>query len=101
LTSLNLSLSANLKEVDVSCLNLCSLNLSNCNSLEALKLECPKLTSLFLQSCNIDEEAVGAAISNCSMLETLDVRSCPKICSKSMNMGRLRCACPSLKRIYS
>lgn len=78
LSSLNLSLSANLKEVDISCLNLCFLNLryyygfrnfefcnsfismlfiyyaslfSNCCSLETLKLECPKLTSLFLQVC--------------------------------------------------
>ncbi|THG12918.1 hypothetical protein TEA_014541 [Camellia sinensis var. sinensis] len=49
LLSLNLSLSANLKEVDVVCLNLCFLNLSNCCSLEILKLKCPKLTSLFLQ----------------------------------------------------
>ncbi|KAF7830416.1 F-box/LRR-repeat protein 15-like [Senna tora] len=96
---LNLSLSANLKEVDVACLNLCFLNLSNCSSLEILKLECPRLTSLFLQSCNIDEEAVEAAISKCSMLETLDVRFCQKISSTSM--GRLRAACPSLKRIYS
>ncbi|KAK1371842.1 hypothetical protein POM88_028200 [Heracleum sosnowskyi] len=49
LSSLNLSLSANLKEVDLACLNLCFLNLSNCCSLEILKLDCPKLTSLFLQ----------------------------------------------------
>ncbi|KAG4953722.1 hypothetical protein JHK87_039316 [Glycine soja] len=96
---LNLSLSANLKEVDVACLNLSWLNLSNCSSLEVLKLECPRLTSLFLQSCNIDEEAVEAAISKCTMLETLDVRFCPKICS--MSMGRLRAACSSLKRIFS
>ncbi|KAG5045081.1 hypothetical protein AAZX31_06G051600 [Glycine max] len=96
---LNLSLSANLKEVDVTCLNLCFLNLSNCSSLEILKLECPKLTSLFLQSCNIDEEAVEAAISKCSILETLDVRFCPKI--SSMSMGRLRTICSSLKRIFS
>ncbi|KAK2645012.1 hypothetical protein Ddye_020207 [Dipteronia dyeriana] len=99
LSSLNLSLSANLKEVDVACFNLCFLNLSNCCSLEILKLACPKLTSLFLQSCNIDEEAVETAISQCSMLETLDVRFCPKICS--ISMGRLRAACPSLKRIFS
>ncbi|XP_011019349.1 PREDICTED: F-box/LRR-repeat protein 15 [Populus euphratica] len=99
LSSLNLSLSANLKEVDVVCFNLCFLNLSNCCSLEILKLECPRLTSLFLQSCNIDEEAVEAAISQCGMLETLDVRFCPKICS--ISMGRLRAACPSLKRIFS
>ncbi|XP_020234612.1 F-box/LRR-repeat protein 15 [Cajanus cajan] len=95
---LNLSLSANLKEVDVACLNLSWLNLSNCSSLEVLKLECPRLTSLFLQSCNIDEEAIEAAISKCTMLETLDVRHCPKI--SSMSMVRLRAACSSLKRIY-
>ncbi|KAL4318547.1 hypothetical protein GQ457_18G002000 [Hibiscus cannabinus] len=99
LSSLNLSLSANLKEVDLACYNLSFLNLSNCCSLEVLKLGCPKLTSLFLQSCNIEEETVETAISQCSMLETLDVRFCPKICS--MNMGGLRAICPSLKRIYS
>ncbi|RVW52254.1 F-box/LRR-repeat protein 15 [Vitis vinifera] len=79
LSSLNLSLSANLKEVDVACYNLCFLNLSNCSSLEILKLECPRLTSLFLQSCNITVEAVEAAISQCNMLETLDIRFCPKM----------------------
>ncbi|XP_021277643.1 F-box/LRR-repeat protein 15 isoform X2 [Herrania umbratica] len=99
LSSLNLSLSANLKEVDLACFNLSFLNLSNCCSLEVLKLECPRLTSLFLQSCNIEEEAVETAISQCSMLETLDVRFCPKICS--MSMGRLRAVCQSLKRIFS
>ncbi|KAL7170798.1 hypothetical protein ACSBR2_035635 [Camellia fascicularis] len=99
LLSLNLSLSANLKEVDVVCLNLCFLNLSNCCSLEILKLKCPKLTSLFLQSCNIDKEMVEAAVSQCNMLETLDVRFCSKICHESM--GRIRAACSSLKRIYS
>ncbi|XP_038699371.1 F-box/LRR-repeat protein 15 [Tripterygium wilfordii] len=99
LSSLNLSLSANLKEVDVTCFSLCFLNLSHCCSLEILKLRCPRLTSLFLQSCNIDEEAVEAAIMHCSMLETLDIRFCPKICS--ISMGRLRGACPSLKRIFS
>ncbi|XP_058204418.1 F-box/LRR-repeat protein 15 [Rhododendron vialii] len=99
LSSLNLSLSANLREVDIACVNLCFLNLSNCNSLEILKLKCPRLSSLFLQSCNIDEETLEAAISQCNMLETLDVRYCPKICTVSM--GRLRAACPSLKRIFS
>ncbi|EXB74891.1 F-box/LRR-repeat protein 15 [Morus notabilis] len=79
LSSLNLSLSVNLKEVDLACFNLCFLNLSNCYALEVLKLECPRLTSLFLQSCNIDEEAVEVAISKCGMLETLDVRFCPKV----------------------
>ncbi|RDX77207.1 F-box/LRR-repeat protein 15, partial [Mucuna pruriens] len=82
---LNLSLSANLKEVDITCLNLCFLNLSNCSSLEILKLECPRLTSLFLQSCNIDEEALEAAISKCTMLETLDVRFCPKVRANALN----------------
>nr|GEX93633.1 F-box/LRR-repeat protein 15-like [Tanacetum cinerariifolium] len=99
LLSLNMSLSANLKEVDVACFNLCFLNLSNCSSLEILKLDCPRLTSLFLQSCTISEEAVEFAISQCNMLETLDVRFCQKISPTSM--GRLRTACPSLKRIFS
>ncbi|KAI3682114.1 hypothetical protein L2E82_50146 [Cichorium intybus] len=99
LSSLNISLSANLKEVDVACLNLCFLNLSNCSSLEILKLDCPRLTSLFLQSCNISEAEVESAISHCNMLETLDVRFCQKISPASM--GRLRAACPSLKRIFS
>ncbi|XP_071696472.1 F-box/LRR-repeat protein 15-like [Rutidosis leptorrhynchoides] len=99
LSSLNISLSANLKEVDVACFNLCFLNLSNCSSLEMLKLDCPRLTSLFLQSCNISEEEVESAISQCNMLETLDVRFCQKISSASM--GKLRTACPSLKRIFS
>ncbi|KAF8018571.1 hypothetical protein BT93_H3453 [Corymbia citriodora subsp. variegata] len=70
LSSLNLSLSNNLKEVVIACLNLCLLNLSNCCCLETLRLECPKLTSLFLQI-------------------------------SSVSMGRLRVACPSLKRIFS
>ncbi|KAF8393616.1 hypothetical protein HHK36_021860 [Tetracentron sinense] len=99
LSSLNLSLSANLREVDVACFNLSFLNLSNCCSLEILKLDCPRLTSLFLQSCSIAEEALEAALAHCSMLETLDVRYCPKICSASM--GKFRAACPSLKRIFS
>lgn len=99
LSSLNLSLSSNLKEVDLSCCNLLFLNLSNCNSLEILKLDCPRLTSLFLQSCSIDEEAVETAITHCNGLETLDVRFCPKISPSSM--GTLRLACPSLKRIFS
>ncbi|CAM8919727.1 unnamed protein product [Rhodiola kirilowii] len=99
LSSLNLSLSANLKEVDLTCSNLCILNLSNCSSLEILKLRCPKLTSLFLQSCNIDEETLEDSISQCHLLETLDVRFCPKIPPSSM--GTLRAGCPSLKRIFT
>ncbi|KAI4377016.1 hypothetical protein MLD38_014712 [Melastoma candidum] len=96
---LNLSLSANLKEVDISCLNLSVLNLSNCLSLEILKLACPKLASLSLQGCNLDEEGVEYAISKCTMLETLNVRLCPKMCLASM--GRLRSTFPNLKRIFS
>ncbi|KAL9230483.1 hypothetical protein vseg_005826 [Gypsophila vaccaria] len=98
LSSLNLSLSVNLKEVDIACSNLCFLNLSNCSSLESLRLECPKLTSLFLQSCNVDEETVESAISRCFVLETLDVRFCPKI--SSANMTRYRLVYPNLKRIF-
>ncbi|KAL3646014.1 F-box/LRR-repeat protein 15 [Castilleja foliolosa] len=78
LSSLNLSLSSNLREVDISCCNLSIFNLSNCYSLGILKLDCPRLTGLFLQSCNIDEKAVEAAIRDCNMLETLDLRFCPK-----------------------
>ncbi|XP_058108585.1 F-box/LRR-repeat protein 15-like isoform X2 [Magnolia sinica] len=99
LSSLNLSLSANLKEVDLACFNLNFLSLSNCCSLEILKLECPKLSSLSLQSCNIAEEVVEAAISDCNMLETLDIRFCQKI--HGAGMGRLRMVCPSLKRIFT
>lgn len=99
LSSFNLSLSAYLKEVDIACSNLCFLNLSNCCFLEILKLKCPRLSSLFLQSCNIGEEAVEAAISSCSMLETLDVRFCSKIYPSSM--AKLRAACPNIKRIFS
>ncbi|KAG9458077.1 hypothetical protein H6P81_002585 [Aristolochia fimbriata] len=97
LLTLNLSLSVNLRKVDLACSNLNFLNLSNCCSLELLKLECPKLTSLFLQSCSIAEEAVETAISHCNMLETLDIRYCPKIYA----VASLRMVCPSLKRIFN
>ncbi|ESQ53832.1 hypothetical protein EUTSA_v10024312mg [Eutrema salsugineum] len=99
LSSLNLSLSVNLKEVDLACSNLVLLNLSNCCSLELLTLGCPRLASLFLQSCNMDEAGVEAAISGCSSLETLDLRFCPKI--SSVSMARFRTVCPSLKRVFS
>ncbi|CAH8320941.1 unnamed protein product [Eruca vesicaria subsp. sativa] len=99
LSSLNLSLSVNLKEVDLACSNLVLLNLSNCCSLEVLKLVCPRLASLFLQSCNMDEAGVEAAISGCCSLETLDLRFCPKI--SSVSMARFRAVCPSLKRVFS
>ncbi|KAL1215891.1 F-box/LRR-repeat protein 15 [Cardamine amara subsp. amara] len=99
LSTLNLSLSVNLKEVDLACSNLVLLNLSNCCSLEVLKLGCPRLASLFLQSCNMDEAGVEAAISGCSSLETLDLRFCPKI--SSVSMTKFRTVCPSLKRVFS
>lgn len=98
LSSLNLSLSVNLKEVDVACSNLCFLNLSNCCSLEILKLDCPKLTSLFLQSCNVNEETVESAISRSSLLETLDVRFCPKFSLEAAT--KFRDKYPSLKRVF-
>ncbi|XP_018447335.2 F-box/LRR-repeat protein 15 isoform X2 [Raphanus sativus] len=99
LSSLNLSLSLRLKEVDLSCFNLVLLNLSNCSSLEVLKLGCPRLASLFLQSCEMDEAGVEAAISGCCSLETLDLRFCPKISTASM--ARFRTVCPSLKEVLS
>lgn len=37
------------------------------------------LAFVVLQSCNVDEESVEAAVSRCMMLETLDVRFCPKV----------------------
>ncbi|XP_051137322.1 F-box/LRR-repeat protein 15-like isoform X2 [Andrographis paniculata] len=99
LSSINLSLSSNLKEVDISCCNLLLLNLSNCYSVHILKLNCPRLTSLLIQSCKVDEETVETAIMPCHMLETLDVRCCPKI--SSLSNGTFRKACPSLKRIFN
>ncbi|CAH8326502.1 unnamed protein product [Eruca vesicaria subsp. sativa] len=99
LSSLSLSQSVHLKEVDLSCPNLVLLNLSNCCSLEVLKLCCPRLASLFLQFCKMDEAEVEAAISGCSSLEILDLRFCPKI--PSVSMARFQPVCPSLKRVVS
>ncbi|KAH9321095.1 hypothetical protein KI387_015734 [Taxus chinensis] len=99
LSSLNLSLSANLKEIDLGCRNLISLNLSNCLALEILKLDCPRLTSLFLQACGIEEQEIGSAIRKCNSLETLDVRLCPKI--SLTGISRLRMISPGLKRLFS
>ncbi|ONM06634.1 F-box/LRR-repeat protein 15 [Zea mays] len=48
LSKINLNLSTNLKEVDLTCPNLLTLNLSNCSSLEVLKLDCPRLSNLQL-----------------------------------------------------
>uniref|UniRef100_A0A0D3BLP8 F-box domain-containing protein n=1 Tax=Brassica oleracea var. oleracea TaxID=109376 RepID=A0A0D3BLP8_BRAOL len=99
LSSLNLSLSVHLEEVDLACSNLVKLNLSNCCSLEVLKLGCPRLSTLFLQSCKMDEAGVEAAISGCCSLEILDLRFCPKI--SSVSMARFQTVCPSLKRVCS
>ncbi|KAF8049332.1 hypothetical protein N665_2235s0005 [Sinapis alba] len=99
LSSLNLSLCVNLKEVDIACSNLVLLNLSNCYSLQVLKLGCPRLSSIFLQSCKMDEAGVEAAISGCCSLESLDLRFCSKI--SSVSMVRFQTVCPSLKRVFS
>ncbi|XP_056847593.1 F-box/LRR-repeat protein 15-like isoform X2 [Raphanus sativus] len=98
LSSLNLSLCVNLKEVDIACSSLALLNLSNCCSLEVLKLGCPRLSTLFLQSCKMDEAGVEAAISGCCSLETLDLRFCSKI--SSVSVVRFQTVCPSLKRVF-
>lgn len=100
LSKINLNLSTNLKEVDLTCSNLHSLNLSNCSSLEVLKLDCPRLTNLQLLACTmLQEEELESAISLCSALEILNVHSCPKI--NALDFARLRVVCPSLKRIQS
>ncbi|KAL6883720.1 hypothetical protein ACP4OV_011134 [Aristida adscensionis] len=100
LSKINLNLSTNLKEVNLTCSNLYTLNLSNCSSLEVLKLDCPRLTNLQLLACTmLQEEELESAISRCSTLEILNVHSCPKI--NALDFGRLRAVCPSLKRIQS
>ncbi|KAJ0988468.1 hypothetical protein J5N97_006824 [Dioscorea zingiberensis] len=100
LSKLNLNLSTNLKEVDLACFNLSILNLSNCSSLEILRLDCPRLTNLQLLACSmLSEEALEAAVSQCNILETLNVHSCPKI--NAVYLAKLKVACPSLKRIQS
>ncbi|ONM06644.1 F-box/LRR-repeat protein 15 [Zea mays] len=56
LSKINLNLSTNLKEVDLTCPNLLTLNLSNCSSLEVLKLDCPRLSNLQLLACIMLQE---------------------------------------------
>ncbi|KAG6555990.1 hypothetical protein Mapa_001930 [Marchantia paleacea] len=99
LTSLNLSLSVNIREVLLSCTNLTSLNLSNCAGLVVLELECPRLMSLFLQACGIEARTLELAIQGCVQLETLDVRNCAKVCASSL--AQMRAVCPGLKRLYN
>ncbi|CAM6098750.1 unnamed protein product [Calypogeia fissa] len=99
LSSLNLSLSVNIREVHLSCVNLTSLNLSQCAGLVVLQLDCPRLLSLFLQSCGIEAEMLEQAIQGCDLLETLDVRSCSKVSPAAL--ARMRLVCPGLKRLYS
>jgi len=99
LSSLNLSLSANIQEVNLTCFNLATLNLSNCIALEILQLDCPRLTSLLLQACGIEEHELECTIQSCNVLETLDVRFCPKVSSTSI--AKLRLISPVLKRIFS
>nr|XP_029123787.1 F-box/LRR-repeat protein 15 isoform X3 [Elaeis guineensis] len=53
-----------------------------------------------LTACNmLAVEEVEVAVSHCTMLEALNVHSCPKI--NAEDVGRLRVVCPSLKRIQS
>ncbi|XP_057861508.2 F-box/LRR-repeat protein 15 isoform X1 [Cryptomeria japonica] len=99
LCSLNLSLSANIQDVSLVCLNLTTLNLSNCLALEILQLDCPRLASLLLQACGIKEYELECAIYSCHLLETLDIRSCPKI--SSIGISKFRSTCPTLKRLFS
>ncbi|KAJ7559179.1 hypothetical protein O6H91_04G073000 [Diphasiastrum complanatum] len=99
LSSVNLSLSSNIREVKLFCVNLLSLNLSNCVALEELKLDCPRLSSLFLQACGIGAEELENAVQGCAMLETLDIRNYSKITAGSYS--QLRSLCPMLKRLYS
>ncbi|KAL2631590.1 hypothetical protein R1flu_016276 [Riccia fluitans] len=99
LTSLNLSLSVNIREVILSCTNLTSLNLSNCSGLVVLELECPRLMSLFLQACGIEARTLELAIQGCSQLETLDLRNCAKVSASSL--AQMRAVCPGLKRLYN
>eukprot|EP01018_Ginkgo_biloba_P001530 Gb_38077 [translate_table: standard] len=99
LSSLNLSLSANIEEVDLACINLTTLNLSNCTALKMLKLDCPYLTSLLLQGCRIEEHELVRAIQSCNLLETLDIRFCPKISLTAIT--KLRVRSPVLKRLFT
>ncbi|CAM6026920.1 unnamed protein product [Sphagnum balticum] len=99
LSSLNLSLSNNIREVRLGCINLTYLNLSHCAALVILELECPRLITLCLQDCGVEAEMLEHAVLGCSLLETLDVRSCLKVSSAALT--RIRAVCPGLKRLYS
>ncbi|XP_024523229.1 F-box/LRR-repeat protein 15 [Selaginella moellendorffii] len=99
LSILNLSLSTNIKEVRLACTNLIALNLSNCLSLMDLKLDCPKLVSLCLQASGIEEGELEEAIRDCSLLETLDLRNCPKI--QTSTLVKIRAIRPGIKRLYN
>ncbi|CAK9278008.1 unnamed protein product [Sphagnum jensenii] len=99
LSSLNLSLSINIREVRLGCINLTSLNLSHCAALVVLELDCPRLITLCLQDCGIETEMLEHAVLGCTLLETLDVRSCLKLSSAALM--RMRAACPGLKRLYN
>ncbi|KAJ7569656.1 hypothetical protein O6H91_01G087500 [Diphasiastrum complanatum] len=99
LSSLNLSLSSNVREVKLSCANLLSLNLSNCVALEELKLDCPRLSSLCLQACGLGAEELEKVVQTCVVLETLDIRNCFKVTSGTSS--QLRSLYPMIKRLYS
>nr|XP_024377895.1 F-box/LRR-repeat protein 15-like isoform X3 [Physcomitrium patens] len=99
LTTLNLSLSGNIREVRLGCSNLTTLNLSQCSALVVLELNCPRLITLCLQYCGIAAEMLEHALRGCSLLETLDVRNCPKVSTSVLTC--MRSICPGLKRLYS
>lgn len=99
LSSLNFSLSSNIKEAQLECPYLITLNLSHCTALEELRMKCPRLVSLSLQASNIEASALESVVQGCSALETLDIRNCAKISAE--DLACVRAACPRLKRLLS
>lgn len=99
LSTVNLSLSTNIREIYLACSNLMSLNLSNCAALSLLNLECPRLATLSLHACGIGPEMLEVALEGCTMLETLDLRNCTQITPASL--APIRGLCPNIKRLYS
>ncbi|RRT65136.1 hypothetical protein B296_00008161 [Ensete ventricosum] len=79
-----------LATLSLQCHNLQEVDLSDCESLTNSVCEvfsdgggCPMLRSLVLDNCEacnmLVEEELEAAISHCSMLEILNIHSCPKV----------------------
>jgi hypothetical protein len=57
----------------------CTGRCSHCAALVVLELDCPRLITLCLQDCGIETEMLEHAVLGCTLLETLDVRSCLKV----------------------